>query len=179
MIASPMASAAQTRRRGSSLIATDFVSRDLSGGPSGAGLAEVTAIRVVIEVEAKRQVLSAKFAGQGWERIGRGDTAPRRAIERNVSRRRHQPHTLHAAVLHDGELDGDFAFLHEGSAGDFRNQVVPVLANIMQHSGQVRPKVDPHGVTEDFHAALDLALAADAGAVIAAGTAAESAPCRR
>src|SRR5215470_14683504 len=123
MITKPMASAVRTLLRAASLRTRALSCWVFWGGSLRPGLAEIATIRVVKEMETQRQVLSTKFRGKGREWVGSGDAAPCRAVERNIARGGDQAHALHAAILHNCELNRDLALFHQRGARHLGDQV--------------------------------------------------------
>src|SRR5437016_4668081 len=103
-------------------------------------------IGVVEKIKTKRQVL----AGELWRQMGKGirpgDTTPRGAIQGHVPRGQDYFHAGHAAVLKNGKFDRELTPLHDRRPRHFWDQVVPVLANVVQNALKIRSKVHAHGV---------------------------------
>ena len=51
------------------------------------------------------------------------------------------------ALIGDGKLDGELAFLHHGRLW---NQVIPILFDVLQNALEIRSEINSLGIAQDF-----------------------------
>ena len=112
-------------------------------------LLEVSPVGVIVEVESKREILTAKLRRQWREGIRRGNATPGRPVKGDVARSRHALQAGNSSVLENGEFDRYLALFHDRRARYFGNEVIPVQADIVQYTLQIWPEINPHGVAKN------------------------------
>src|SRR4051812_36294200 len=128
-------------------VVTNTPNRQSKGMPDA--LLEVSPVGVVVEVESKCEILTAKLRRQWREGIRRRNATPGRPVKGDVAPTRHALQTGNSSVLENGEFDRYLALFHDRRARYFGNEVVPVRAHIVQHTLQIWPEINSHGVAKN------------------------------
>src|SRR5229473_4402097 len=110
-------------------------------------------VGIVEKREAEAEVLSAELGRKRRKGIGGSDSSVGGAVERHISGTVDVSQAGNLAILGNCKFDRNFALLEQWRHGRLRNDVVPVLLHVVQHTLQVGAKIHPLSVRGYFHRA--------------------------